>query len=217
MDAPNSPPVVRKTPFSQRRDILLVLDINGVFVKKISKHEQGGGWSAAGDSKRHSGKNRRKQSKEDVIETKGAVYQVRPGARNFIRQIFESYHIAIWSSTTYTNVAPLIDALFNEEQKHALVFRWIRDRTKWDPEYGINSEIMDFDTIKPIEEITQCPTLLRKWKEDNILIIDDTKQKLRFNPDKNCLVIPNYNDTNKDFTFEQFLKEIEQKVSGLSS
>lgn len=217
MDAPNSPPVDRKNPFNQRSDVLLVLDINGVLVKKISKHEQGGGWSAAGDVKKHSGKNKRKQSREDVIETKGAVYQVRPGARDFIKHIFEKYHIAIWSSTTYTNISPLIDALFNEDQKHALVFRWIRDRTKWDPEYGTNPEIMDFDTIKPIDEIIQCPTLLRKWKENNILLIDDSKQKLRFNPEKNCLVIPNYNDTNKDFTFQQFLREIEQKVSGLSS
>jgi hypothetical protein len=183
---------------------LVVLDINGILVKKNNKHDNGGGWKV-----NHPHHN--KKHNNDIIETRGAIFEIRPGAREFIRKCFEKYHVAIWSSTTFTNAQPIIDELF--DHKNELVFRWFRDHTEYDPEYGIKADIKDFDTIKTINTIYSNAMFMRKWGPKNTIIIDDSHQKLRFNDEKNYIVIPDVPTIN----YIDVFNELEKKFTILSS
>jgi hypothetical protein len=171
------------------KNTLVILDVNGILVKKNNKHDHGGGWKTGANGHKN-GNNNNKRHGPELIETKGAIFEVRDGARVFIQACFENYQVAIWTSGTYTNANPVIEALFTADQKKDLVFRWFRDHTKYDPEYGTNPEIHDYDTIKPLEDIYQCAQFVRKWTAKNVLIIDDTYLKHRFNNQNNCVIVP---------------------------
>ena len=186
---------------------LLVLDINGVLVRKLSKCDAQGSGGAWHMSKGHhppagrhhppagrdhqTGRQDQKKSRPTVIETKTAIFEVRPGTYEFLDQCFQEFHVAIWSSTTFTNANVLIDQIFTHEQREALVFKWFRDRTRYDPDYGKDESVKEFDTVKMINDIYDCPapTFQRRWTSGNVLLLDDTQQKMRFNEEKNYLII----------------------------
>ena len=183
-----------------RKDVLIILDINGILVRKNNKHDHGGGW------KRETSHSKKDDSR--FIETKGAIFEIREGVRDFISSCFENYSVAIWSSTTFTNANPIIEGLFTADQKANLVFKWFRDHTKFDPDYGTDPEIKDFDTIKSLVDVYQSAMFNRRWTNKNTIIVDDTMRKLRFNPENNCVVVLETNEIDYTEVFARMQKQI---------
>lgn len=200
------------------RSILLVLDINGTLVRRLGPGEIQAAPRASGKNPPGlvpSKKEKKKPLAREIIQGKSFTYQVRPGAKEFLRRCFEHFQVAVWSSTTYSNVHPLIESLFTYEQQRQLIFRWDRDRTQLDPDFRSDPAVKDFDTIKPISEIANCPTFLRRWNSRNILLIDDSPRKTRFNDDKNVQIIPEYLNNDETFSFDEFFQLLVSKAEKL--
>lgn len=161
---------------------LLITDLNGVLCRK---HPKGEGPLPSG-----------------WVESKSYWIEPRPGAKDFISYCLEKWNMAVWSSTTYPNSQPMVDALFTEEQKRRLVFVWYRDRTRLDPEFSDKPHIQSFDTVKNLEDVYSHPFFDRKWTKRNTIIIDDSPTKTRFNPPANVFLIRSFEGQTEENPFE---------------
>jgi len=118
------------------------------------------------------------------------------GLVDFIESLMSKYRVAIWSSTTDYNTNPIIKSIFPKHIIERFLFIWHREFTELDPDYGKEGyeHIQKYDTIKPIDNIKASPIInySRKWDRHNMIIIDDSPDKLRFNPPENNIVVPTY-------------------------
>lgn len=112
-------------------------------------------------------------NKSDITRKK-RIYNIykRPHLEKFLAYAFKQFHVAVWTSREKKNMDIVIDYLFTPEQKSKLVFAWARDKC----------EILeDHVSIKDISFILHSP-IMAKYSFSDILIIDDTYDKIR-NPD----------------------------------
>lgn len=134
---------------------LIILDMNGLIVDKKNK----------------------KSFKIDELDvqptsTSGTCFiWKRPYSDIFIDFILKNFDVAVWSSAKLHNVQSMVDFVFEDSQKK-LVFIW--DQTKCIPENRGSSHNL---FLKPIDEVLK---FFPKYK-DNILFIDDTPDKLKYN------------------------------------
>lgn len=129
-----------------------------------------------------------RDSKKNVI--------LRPGLYEFLDELIsKKYQIAIFTSCKEKNGKLLIDEFF---KNYNFEFTWYRDRCDLDPDFGIDTEVKDFDTIKDINSILLSPLLNRKYQESDILFVDDSYRKMRFNPDESYYLIPSYSGEKSD-------------------
>lgn len=126
------------------------------------------------------------------------TYEKRPYLDSFLDVLFANYDVAVYTSTEERNASLILEEIFTEQQRRMLKFVWYRDRTQLDPDYGVVKGVKSFDTIKDLALVILSPTINsnRIYSENNILIIDDSKSKLRFNLPDNCLVIPPFSRAN---------------------
>jgi hypothetical protein len=181
-----------------KQNNLLILDINGLLVKKHSKFDL------------NPFQKKELLTKKDIIDTKTAFFEICPGTREFLLKCMQLYTLAIWTSTTYSNANLIIDKLFTVKEKNSLAFIWMRDHVRYDPNYGIDPNITDFDTVKILDDVYTNAMFQRKWKSNNTLIIDDSFQKLRFNNPKNIVVVENCNNIDLR-SFNDLLNTINNK------
>lgn len=157
---------------------LLILDVNGCLCSKVLN-----------DDPRL---DKLRETHPNFIER--SVYHVfaRPGVSDFIDQCFEDYDVAIFSSTTFYNVDPILDMLLTKEQREQLKFIWCRDRTRLDPMYGREEYdyIKKYDTIKMLEDVFANPVINadRHYSDRNTIIVDNELRKVRLNPDHSVMV-----------------------------
>lgn len=113
-----------------------------------------------------------------------------PDVEEFVSNLMKTYDVAVWSSTTYHNAISMLNGLLTKETMDKLIFKWFRDRTELDPEHGIRDDISEHATIKNIERVIYCPTINydRKYNLSNIVIVDDSFDKIRFNSYNNIIV-----------------------------
>lgn len=112
--------------------------------------------------------------------------ELRPYVHQFLDKLFESnFQVAIFSSCKEKNGKPLVNNIF---YKYNFEFLWFRDRCKFDPEDD------GFSTIKDINDIVSNPVINcdRIYTKNNILFIDDSKNKMRFNPKDTYYIIPSF-------------------------
>lgn len=115
----------------------------------------------------------------------------------FLALLFECYHVAVWSTTTFTRGTELVKTIFGEYADD-LAFCWFRNTTVAMGE--------DWDRVKPLTQITaQFP----QWTYQNTIIIDDYSNKLRVNRDINSFLLDLVKD---DYTlaFENISRRFEQ-------
>ena len=190
---------------------LIILDINGLLCHK----------------------ERLPQSEIDAMPDsdeylKRRIYIVRKhtDVDKFLEWCFDNYHVAFWSSTTSYNAKPIIDQLLNTSDipKRAK-FIWYRDRTRLDPDYGVNNDIKEHDTVKTLSDVWSHPYVnqYRLYSNTNTLLVDDSARKTRFNHPDNVVNfdIPFDYDLLKANIVSKFLKlseyeEIRQDLSKLS-
>ena len=175
---------------------LLVLDLNGVLCHKIYKPDD------TLDPKIH----------KPIDLNKHNLY-LRPGVKAFLNEVFSlnDLKVAIFSSTTYPNVDLILKQLITTKQRKKLKFLWCRDRCSLDPEYDTRDDIKKYDTIKRIETIIESPYVnaKREYNKDNILFIDDSALKMRYNPKTSYYIVAPYDPQtkSKDNIFESTLLE----------
>jgi hypothetical protein len=167
-------------------DKLIVLDLDGVLVARCKTSLPR--------------RNRDKmlvKDQNEILNMDGNVVVVRPGARAFLAEIMKYFRIAFWSSMTRDNMTHIIRFLlpYPEDVKR-VEFTWDRQNTDYDPDYtGLhNSPVDRFDTVKIAERIVTnpCANKNRRWTMSNILIVEDSPRKVRFNPEKTSLFVATF-------------------------
>lgn len=160
---------------------LVILDINGLLCRKTT------------------------EGKVDLSLGRYGVV-IRPGAREFLEFCYQNFDVGIFSSTTYKNASPILEALLTPEQQKKTKFKWFRDRSSIDPDYNssgrraepswdldefIDKKIEQYSTVKKIADVLSAPQINedRKYTLQNTLIVDDSPMKMRFNQKKNVVLI----------------------------
>lgn len=123
--------------------------------------------------------------------------ELRSNLPSFFRELFKRCRVAIWTSATRENATNVVKSILTKEQRGQLLFSWSRDECALDPSYDpalTDSEIKFYSTIKPFTRIVESPAINEKrtWNQDNVLIIDNSELKLRFNPESTKLVWPDF-------------------------
>lgn len=183
---------------------LLVFDLNGVLISKVRK--------------RSARENLSLQHDEDVgcdfITLEGNVIFIRNGVVDVLTELSKEYYIAIWSSTTLKNVNKIISTVFKNIE---FLFIWDRSTTLLDPEYDKYPHD-EHSTVKNLNHLLSNPF---NWKREftiyNVVLVDDELDKLRFNDDKNIIIIPKFDICDKrSYSFPlSFLNEVESKFLNL--
>lgn len=186
---------------------LLLLDINGVlcckqrYISDLSEHIN----------------QLSLEPKCELLKLKSYTVMLRPGYREFLDFCFEHFTVAFYSSTTYSNANAILNKLLTSKQKNKTLFRWFRDRTQLDPDFGQNPKIMKHDTVKKLVDVFNCPLINeeRKFNYDNTLLCDDSEQKTRFNPDKNIVIFPEFTGDPHDQVLNKMTKTLLERFDQL--
>lgn len=138
---------------------------------------------------------------------------LRNGVKKFTRKLLETYDVGIFSSTTYKNGNPVIRDVFGRKR---LVFKWFRDRTKFDPE--CDDEKDSYKTVKYISDVITNPIVNynRNYNKFNVVIVDDEYSKVRFNDISNVIVYNSSDISLEIDNFDRLRVIIDQKFKDLS-
>lgn len=158
---------------------LVLLDINGILgVKTDTKPEN-----------------------QEYISCRSYYFIIRPNIREFLTKLREFATVGIFSSTNYTNVAAILSVIDPEFKK---TFTPLMDRsmTAFDP------NTKGVETVKNLDIFWSNPVhnSNRKWNSGNTLLIDDDYSKVRFNDEKNILVV------NENDDLDLLLRKIREKI-----
>lgn len=121
---------------------------------------------------------------------------IRPRMRDMIMRLSLKYKVGIYSSTMNKNIEKIIMLMFGRDNPFIIIAD--RKYTKLDPRYEKDIKVKSFDTIKVLENIWENPVLNinRKWNATNTLLIDHDYNKIRWNDEKNILLVQEFK--NKD-------------------
>ncbi|CAF0938370.1 unnamed protein product [Rotaria sordida] len=117
---------------------------------------------------------------------------LRPNVKEFLEWLLKHFHVAIWSSVLYHNIAPIVEALLpDEHERPRLLFWWNQEHcftednpTAIDP---TNTKLF----FKRLTSVWDTVDINERWLmnqpsnidlRDHTLLIDDNKLKVRDNP-----------------------------------
>nr|CCC91486.1 conserved hypothetical protein [Trypanosoma congolense IL3000] len=107
---------------------------------------------------------------------------LRPGAKEMLLALQQYCTLALWSSTTARNTAPLVEAVFNQSsQKVDFAFVWSREHTTADEFRRASATSRDDQhaTVKDLREVyRRFPEIATPC---NTVLIDDTPSKGKLN------------------------------------
>lgn len=90
----------------------------------------------------------------------------RPHSRDFLRYLFATYRVAVWTSNIKANADAIVALLFSPEQIEQLEFVWAREQCVEGPNYT---------SFKHLERVfEQYP----QYNANNVLIVDDSADKI---------------------------------------
>ena len=102
---------------------------------------------------------------------------IRPHAKTFLKYCLENFNIAIWTSVKIKNILPILDALFNEEDKNKLVFIWGQEQCTPSGKKTYKNWHKEV-FYKEIKKVWNEFSGYGSW---NTLLIDEDKYKARKN------------------------------------
>lgn len=116
------------------------------------------------------------------------AYEVkfRPHVKEFLDYVYDNFTIGFFSSTTKPNAKAILDSLLSVEQANKTLFYWFRDRTKADLELG------GHETIKLASDIRQ------EYQDLDLLMLDDSSDKMRYNDPKDYIICNSYDGRDED-------------------
>ena len=181
---------VTKNFMSGHKDTLIVLDLDGVLVKRVRPTE------SKSTTDKSSGKI---DGINSIVAKNGSIVYFRDGLEIFITWLFNNYSVAIFTSMTYHNAKELIDAIFTPDQIKQLVFIWDRSRCQLHPDYRTNPDIAEHDTCKVLSDIWTNAVVNkdRRWNCDNVIMVDDTRKKMMVNSESNYILVSSFDPTDK--------------------
>lgn len=186
---------------------LLILDINGVFCRKLAPNIVFKLVKAfkKGEYPNYCIK---------VPKSKIGI-EFRPGYKDFFETLRYKYHIAIFSSSTFWNCTSVLDVLPEMQWE----FLWYRDHTHRDPDIGTTG-VDGYATIKKLDDVYDNPVINEKgeWSEHNTVIVDDSPAKMRFNNPNNVIIVRSFIDSQEtadDRVLSDLLALIEGKFAAI--
>ena len=191
--------------------MLLVLDIDGLLVERTRKNQE--------EMKTISQYNTTElmieylQGYSVEFETKNYWIRTRKDVRKVLDTLFLHFEVAIWTSSRKHNAQEVLNFILHPWEMEKLVFFWDREYVELDPDFNHeHPEIKEYDTIKSINRIIYHPEVnaKRKWNVDNIRFVDNSENKLRFNPESTRIVLPNFNSS-----LEEWLCDFIQNLSSV--
>lgn len=140
---------------------LIVLDLNGLLIERLHKSEF---------------KKKNLSVFADFVTSKNILVFYRPYAKEFLKYVFRAYDVGVWSSMTKKNTFDILENLLTREQRASLKLVLTQENCRHDGEYIGNKPIFykEFDKLCTLKN-------LRVYKK-NIIIIDDSAYKCRYNP-----------------------------------
>ncbi len=156
---------------------LIVLDLNGVLCFRSRIHPN--------SNFDHLGL--------ECFKIRDKMIYIRPFAREFIKYCLKYYQLGFFTSTTKKNAYPILKRLISPEDWSSVKFFWYRKQTDPDPDIGKNPLTRKYSTIKLIEPILKSPYINCNYQD--IIICDDTEQKLRFIPESNKIIVKSFDLT----------------------
>lgn len=172
---------MEEKPEEKMEKKLLVLDFNGLFVKKVYYPKK--------EDSRETLANY-----EEYHDVYNMRFFIHPFTRSFIEKLKkdDKYDFAIWSSTTATYVNSVLDIVFpNHKKDNLFKFVWTREHCVKDK----NGE-HPWSTIKPLNKITKK---YKNYTQDNMIIVDDDFNKVKMN--KNYIIYSMDKDENLNFDY----------------
>lgn len=173
---------------------LLILDLNGLFCYKLIKviNEVPVPPELIAEAKK---------KLEHLKCSVGEYYDIyfHPGAKDFIKWCLNNFEVGLYSSTTWYNVNIILKGVVTKKERGKLKFIWCRDRCLLHPKYGTDGKVKKYDTIKDLSLIVKNPVLnyKREYTMENILAIDDSLEKMIYNPEGSYIIIEAYDPIKK--------------------
>ncbi|MBA0617122.1 hypothetical protein Godav_026596 [Gossypium davidsonii] len=153
-----------KTPVSQLRKKLLVLDVNGLLADIIYRSP--------------------KNYKADACIAGRAIFK-RPFCDDFLRFCFEKFEVGIWSSRNRRNLERVVDFLMGD-MKQKLLFCWDSSHctTTRYKTLGNRYKPLVFKELRKLwrKSDPNLPWEKGYYNESNTLLIDDSPYKALLNP-----------------------------------
>ncbi|TYI54377.1 hypothetical protein E1A91_D11G070100v1 [Gossypium mustelinum] len=153
-----------KTPVSQLRKKLLVLDVNGLLADIIYRSP--------------------KNYKADAYIAGRAIFK-RPFCDDFLRFCFEKFEVGIWSSRNRRNLERVVDFLMGD-MKQKLLFCWESSHctTTQFKTLGNRYKPLVFKELRKLwrKSDPNLPWEKGYYNESNTLLIDDSPYKALLNP-----------------------------------
>ncbi|KAG4119220.1 hypothetical protein ERO13_D11G065100v2 [Gossypium hirsutum] len=153
-----------KTPVSQLRKKLLVLDVNGLLADIIYRSP--------------------KNYKADAYIAGRAIFK-RPFCDDFLRFCFEKFEVGIWSSRNRRNLERVVDSLMGD-MKQKLLFCWDSSHctTTRFKTLGNRYKPLVFKELRKLwrKSDPNLPWEKGYYNESNALLIDDSPYKALLNP-----------------------------------
>ncbi|KAI9099237.1 NLI interacting factor-like phosphatase-domain-containing protein [Phlyctochytrium arcticum] len=169
---------------TKRLPILLVLDINGTLLERLTKSEQ-----------RILAKANPQLPPSCHFHLSRAQGYLRPYLDTFLSHVFRHFHVAAWTSATPKNAFPMFDYVFGSAYAPHLTFAWTRDQC-----CQIGGRANGFEAKKDLRRVwtNQEFNSLQQFTQKNTILLDDSIGKATLNP-LNALHLRTYTVTDPSF------------------
>lgn len=139
----------------------------------------------------------------------------RPHMLDSLTKLSEKCDLAIWSSTTTRNTAPLMDAVF-QNAPFSFKFVWSREHTKSDDIRRLMAASRD-DEHATLKDLSFVTSAFPQYSLDRIVLVDDTPSKARLQAD-NFLWVTTFDENNlrSDNGMESLVEAVNSKLVGCS-
>lgn len=179
------------------KDFIIIIDINGVFVKRIMKTDM-------------PSKPQEIQDLEDMSDELG-VFRIwrRPDTSEFLIWLLDTFTVGVWSSAQPNNVELLVDYLFGKRADEVKLRYSQYQCTKIGKKADGTGDIC----TKPLADFWKFH---QDFTENNTIIVDDSLDKVAMNPLKTYIVAEKWDLVDKSSFNDMYLMDIlKQEIMNL--
>lgn len=158
-------PIIKNFPTPK----LLILDIDGLLIKREYIGPQQKDFSVGKD--------------RNVFFAANNIITLHPQLELFWKKLatIPNLKVGLWTSSNQRTFSKYIESVVPDYFREKLLFVWDRNMCSRD----LDSKLY-YPTVKKFSTVFENPVIneIGMWNEDNVLIVDDSERKLRFNPEK---------------------------------
>jgi len=171
-------------PSGEAEDRLVILDVDGFLIKRTYD-----------PSLTHF-----RVLDETHLEAPRFLIEIRKDTQSFLSELLSrvpprgkpGLRVGLWTSSKATTFQSYLPYIFGDLVRR-LEFVWDRQMCDLDPDSrpGDTEGHKAHSTIKPLSRVLTNPMINedRRWRADNVVIVDDSATKLRFNPPGSTRVV----------------------------